>query len=358
MRSKINYILIVLVFNFLILSCACYGFEKDGLRFTPSPHCGLYCVYGSARYIGTDIDFVDLVKPEYVGSAKGSSLNELMKCVEDVGLKAKAIQNINSRFLRQITWPVILHVKEDYFSQDYSHYVLFMGTENDKAIVLDSSEKKIIPFSDLLPLMDGIGLVVSNEAIDWGAVFWPGRKRFIINTGFVIGFILVVRWLRGRWRISVKSVKGRVGLSMAEGMGLGIAAIIFGMVFHFVNEAGFLAHAGSTAGVQQAYAGTFIPKVDKEKVAEQLGRDTVFVDARYSRDYEAGHMDGAISVPVDCNDAELEEAMAGTGKDAKIVVYCQSSGCPYAEKVSIRLKRTGYNDVSIFKGGWVAWEEH
>ena len=152
MRSKINYILIVLVFNCLILSSASYGNEKEGLWYKPGPHCGLYCVHAAARYLGTDMDFADLVKPEYVGDAKGSSLNELMKCVEDVGLKAKAIQNIDSRFLRQITWPVILHVKNDYVSRDYSHYVLFMGTENDKAIVLDSSEKKMISFSDLLPI--------------------------------------------------------------------------------------------------------------------------------------------------------------------------------------------------------------
>ncbi|MHC4397536.1 MAG: cysteine peptidase family C39 domain-containing protein [Planctomycetota bacterium] len=98
MRSKINYILIVLVFNCLMLSSASYGNEKEGLWYKPGPHCGLYCVHAAARYLGTDMDFADLVKPEYVGDAKGSSLNELMKCVEDVGLKAKAIQNIDSRF--------------------------------------------------------------------------------------------------------------------------------------------------------------------------------------------------------------------------------------------------------------------
>ena len=49
--------------------------------------------------------------------------------------------------------------------------------------------------------------------------------------------------------------------------------------------------------------------------------------------------------------------IAQIAKDSEIVIYCQSSGCPYAQIVTKKLLEHGYSDISIFKGGWVEWEE-
>ena len=128
------------------------------------------------------------------------------------------------------------------------------------------------------------------------------------------------------------------------------------MCYHFVNDAGFLAHANATSSIQQANAVNFIPKVSKEKVGKLLGSNAVFIDARMARDYEAGHLEGSISIPVNAEDEHRMKAMAGIAKDAKIVIYCQSGGCPYAEKVTAKLKTDGFSNISIFKGGWNKWK--
>ena len=113
--------------------------------------------------------------------------------------------------------------------------------------------------------------------------------------------------------------------------------------------------AAGAASLQQAYRGTFIPKIGRAKVRKVLGTDTVIIDARRARDYQAGHLDGAISLPVDANEALWEEATAIIRRDKPIMVYCQSDRCKYAERVSVALLKDGFSGISIYRGGWHDW---
>ncbi len=121
------------------------------------------------------------------------------------------------------------------------------------------------------------------------------------------------------------------------------------------EEQGLLANVNATASLQKAYLSTFIPRISERKTRKLLGTDTVLIDARYARDYEAGHLEGAISLPVDANDAEYRSLTAKIKKSSAITVYCKSSKCKFAESVSLRLLQDGFFDVSIFKGGWAEW---
>jgi len=302
-----------------------------------------------------------LIKPEYIGSQMGSSLAELKKAAEDFGLNAKPIGKLGIKGLRQSDYPIILHVKSSAESSKYDHYVLYVGQSGGEARIFDPPRPvRSVPFYELAAIWDRAGLIVSAQPIDLGAVFAPARKRFVFYAVIVATIILLIRRLRKRWGIAVKSIKGRLGLSVLEAAGLVTAAVVTGMFYHFVSDAGFLAHPSATAGVQKAYAGSFIPKVGKAKAEELLGSETVFIDARYALDYKAGHIEGAVNVPVDANDTESRRRMADIDKDCWLVVYCQSAGCRFAEKVSARLKEAGYRNISIFKGGWNEWkkEEH
>ena len=45
-----------------------------------------------------------------------------------------------------------------------------------------------------------------------------------------------------------------------------------------------------------------------------------------------------------------------TPKDASIIVYCQSAGCSYAEKIAVKLIADGFENVRLFRGGWQEWQ--
>ena len=63
-------------------------------QFRPSgSYCGLYCLYSVMKLFDIDVDPKELLKPEYIGSPRGSSLAELKKAAEDNGLRLLSVGN-------------------------------------------------------------------------------------------------------------------------------------------------------------------------------------------------------------------------------------------------------------------------
>lgn len=328
------------------------------IRRSSLPYCGLYCVYTVLKLAGQEIDFKKLAKSEYIGSRKGSSLAELKKAAEDCGLYVLPVSKLAARDLQHSDYPIILHVKSRIGSSQYDHYNLFLGTKDGQARLLDPPKPvNSVPFSELAPCWAGNGLILSTEPIDLDAVLAPTRKRLLICAAIASVIILIVRWAKRRlpsvWNMSRRQV---YGLSAAQGASFAFVALLCGMVYHFANDAGLLANADATAMIQESHAGKFIRKIGERKVHRLLEGDAVFIDARFGRDYEAGHLEGAISVPVAASDVEVQKATADIAKDSPIVVYCQSSRCKFAEIVALKLIEKGYSNISIFRGGWAEWK--
>jgi DNA-binding transcriptional ArsR family regulator/rhodanese-related sulfurtransferase len=64
-------------------------------------------------------------------------------------------------------------------------------------------------------------------------------------------------------------------------------------------------------------------------------RDVIVLDARPVNEYEAGHITGAISVPID----ELQERLRSLPRDKEYVAYCRGPYCVYADRaVELLLK--------------------
>lgn len=99
--------------------------------------------------------------------------------------------------------------------------------------------------------------------------------------------------------------------------------------------------------------------VDASWVLERLGRVPI-VDVRTPAEYAAGHIPGAIDVPLsrDAPDGErvtflgsVERAVPD--KSACVVVYCRS-GVRAREAAEI-MDAAGYGDVRLYRGSWLDW---
>jgi rhodanese-related sulfurtransferase len=64
----------------------------------------------------------------------------------------------------------------------------------------------------------------------------------------------------------------------------------------------------------------------------------IVIDARPRDEYEAGHIPGALSVPVD----ELERRLSEIPKDREVIAYCRGPYCVYALEAVTRLRKRGY----------------
>jgi rhodanese-related sulfurtransferase/DNA-binding transcriptional ArsR family regulator len=74
-----------------------------------------------------------------------------------------------------------------------------------------------------------------------------------------------------------------------------------------------------------------------ELLARARRKEVVVLDTRPAREYAAGHIAGAISVPVD----ELKQRLRRLPKDLDFVAYCRGPYCVYADRAVEVLRKSG-----------------
>lgn len=88
----------------------------------------------------------------------------------------------------------------------------------------------------------------------------------------------------------------------------------------------------------RAYMGEPVEAVSRAELLERVrSGDAVVVDLRPSEEYQAGHIAGAISIPL----AELEAHLAGLPADVEVVAYCRGPYCALAPQGVALLRRAG-----------------
>ncbi|MDR1480121.1 MAG: rhodanese-like domain-containing protein [Planctomycetaceae bacterium] len=85
---------------------------------------------------------------------------------------------------------------------------------------------------------------------------------------------------------------------------------------------------------------------------------TPIFDARHLRDYEYGTISGSKTLSISSSIEERQKQLLGIGKEQRIVVFCQSSGCGYSDEIAQFLKFNGYSNVVIYRGGYREWEKN
>ncbi len=325
----------------------------------PRAYCGISCLYTIMKLAGRQAEYGELLQTQYIGSQKGSSLAELRKAAVEHSLHATILKNLTSAALRTCSVPLILHVRATPSSKSQDHFILFLGAKDGRAILFDPERStEYMPFHQLAPLWDGTALAVSPTAISLMPLRVPTLVRVGTFSLISLGTVLLIRWARSRWvpRVSVRWWRKDTVSTFCQFGGLVEVAGGFGICYHYVNHAGMLAQPEAVANTIRAHRAQFIPHVGRNAVRKAIGNPRVFiVDARYKWDYLSGCIEGATSIPVDTSEAECRKQVTNIPTDARIVVYCQSRACGFAEKVAIRLLDGGFANVAIYRGGWRDW---
>jgi rhodanese-related sulfurtransferase/predicted transcriptional regulator len=112
--------------------------------------------------------------------------------------------------------------------------------------------------------------------------------------------------------------------------------------------------ASRLAEVERAaadYLGDDVEAIDRDELRKRLRRgDVVLVDVRPGEEYEAGHIEGARSIPID----ELDERLAELPADREVVAYCRGPFCAYAHEAVRRLRHNG-RAARRLDDGWPEW---
>ncbi len=87
--------------------------------------------------------------------------------------------------------------------------------------------------------------------------------------------------------------------------------------------------------------------VDRKALVERVRRgDVTVLDVRPRSEYVAGHIPGAVSVPL----AELKQRLAELPRNREIVAYCRGPFCVLAVEAVKRLRTRGFKAVRLEDG--------
>ncbi len=83
---------------------------------------------------------------------------------------------------------------------------------------------------------------------------------------------------------------------------------------------------------------------------------TLYVDARSRQDYEAGHIAGAVSLPLGEFDIHIDTFIMQYPPEQPMVTYCSGRTCEDSHNLAQLLMDFGYSDVKVFIDGYPGWE--
>jgi len=114
------------------------------------------------------------------------------------------------------------------------------------------------------------------------------------------------------------------------------------------------ASASRLAEVQRAareYLGDEVEAIGRDELIARLARgDVVLVDVRPAQEFNAGHIDGAQSIPID----ELRRRLDELPGDREVVAYCRGPFCAYAHE-AVRTLRAEGRPARRLDEGWPEW---
>lgn len=153
---------------------------------------------------------------------------------------------------------------------------------------------------------------------------------------------------------------------LAGGVAVMIVATLIGIAVNAArpNGVALIQQGEAVATVQHGEADSTAAAAPREGVVtiEEMKQivdagGSVVIDARSTTEYEEGHIPGSINIPHDRLPEFMEVLNNEVATDARVICYCRSFTCDFSDLLATEMKIIGYQDVSVFSGGWDQWEE-
>jgi len=112
-----------------------------------------------------------------------------------------------------------------------------------------------------------------------------------------------------------------------------------------------LAEVGSLVQTFLSDRAALQPISQDDLLLRMRNRDVILLDVRPTLEYDAGHIAGARSIPID----ELSARLRELPKSRKIVAYCRGPFCVFADEAVTRLRASGYK-AFLLEGGYPEWK--
>lgn len=148
------------------------------------------------------------------------------------------------------------------------------------------------------------------------------------------------------------AIKDKVLRSLLQAALLVVVGALAGVVFNTARHEG-LPWSGK-ASAPGAEGG--VPAVSAADAWQEYRKGLVqFIDARSAGEYEAAHLPGALSLPVEQAGELADEVKIPAGRTA--VIYCSDPACPKSSQLASLLLKRGFRGLKVMPEGWAGWYE-
>ncbi len=312
--------------------------------------CGIHSLYVAAKLLGCKCSLSELVRPEYVTGKYGSTLEDLQRAVEEIGLESRSMSGLSVADLSRLTVPAILHVRPRGAVAAYVHWVAYIGQSHDGfvAIVDPQYGRQSLSWEEVASRFDGTAILVSKPGTDWQVVHWPIRIAWIVRAvvfaACIIGGVIVINRIQ---RASQRLVLPIVFMGV----------VIISSLWNQLRYDGLLADWTLLARNLAIYDSTRFPEVTYDVVLEvvQGERSELLLDARYSGAFSLATIPGAMNYPLDISLNAERRLVSELQSAPGVIVFCESEGCQWSDHIARRLALVGIRKVSIYRQGHREW---
>ncbi len=131
------------------------------------------------------------------------------------------------------------------------------------------------------------------------------------------------------------------------------ASAALGFFYTAVMEKGLFADPPPPALAPNTPALHIISPEEARSVFES--GSALFIDARAEFDFNLGHIPGAMNLPLKDFDTK-KSTLANLPNNKSLVTYCDGTECNSSLELAVKLQAEGFNNVSVFFGGWRDWQ--
>jgi len=113
-------------------------------------------------------------------------------------------------------------------------------------------------------------------------------------------------------------------------------------------------HVAEVDRLAEAYLGRRdgLQPITRDELARRIRRgEATVIDVRPTAEYDAGHVEGARSVPI----SELERRLNALPRDVELVAYCRGPYCVFADDAVRLLRRQGF-EARRLEDGFPEWK--
>jgi rhodanese-related sulfurtransferase len=325
-----------------------------------SPYCGINSLYICLDSLGIETQFEDFISTRFVGTRNGSSAKELIEAAKHFGAHAEVFSNLTQAELYRIKQPMILHIRSTWENDGYNHWVAFFGFVGHHVRILDHpSPLQNMALAELLANWDGTAIVISKEPVETTFVYWSKFDLVLLFATLFCVFYYCNAIFKIRSTEEEVSGRRKYICLVSQSGGLVISAIVVGVIYHFLSPIGFLQNPTAVAEVTRRHYSAEIPSISLDELEIEMKETNppLLLDVRREVDFQYGSIPKAVSLSVNSSLPERQQVLKETQKSQRILVFCQSQYCGYANEIAKFLKFNGYENIAIYRGGYREWSE-